>query len=284
MDDKEQIEKDMAGSSEKLEEAKAGIASLREELTTLDEHLAKNEVGIPLLSYESLIIRWTFSLQALHATAERKLQEERATLTRFDNELKELERVIKDKKQAVANADLELTKLQHDVQVLTKEATTVSNFVTNLEKQYEWITEEKESVICSLSIMMSGQWPLVSLRMFGKPGSPYDFAALDVGRLKERARELEETQKGMKKKVNPKVINMIDRYVLRHANADIVSWRDSSVEKKETALKKMLATVMKDKEKIEETIEELDRYKRDALQKTWEKVDGWGSHAASWQR
>jgi chromosome segregation ATPase len=46
-----------------------------------------------------------------------------------------------------------------------------------------------------------------------------------------------------------------------------------SVEKKETSLKKMLATVLKDKEKIEATIEELDRYKRDALQKTWEKVN-----------
>jgi structural maintenance of chromosome 2 len=47
------------------------------------------------------------------------------------------------------------------------------------------------------------------------------------------------------------------------------------VEKKEVALTKMLATVLKDKEKIEDTIEELDRYKRDALQKTWEKVNGW---------
>jgi structural maintenance of chromosome 2 len=37
----------------------------------------------------------------------------------------------------------------------------------------------------------------------------------------------------------------------------------------------MLATVLKDKEKIEDTIEELDRYKRDALQKTWEKVNGY---------
>lgn len=47
----------------------------------------------------------------------------------------------------------------------------------------------------------------------------------------------------------------------------------SSVEKKEADLKKNMATVEKDKEKIEETIEELDRYKRDALQKTWEKVN-----------
>jgi structural maintenance of chromosome 2 len=49
------------------------------------------------------------------------------------------------------------------------------------------------------------------VRQFGKAGSPYDFVASDIGRLKDKARELEETQKGMKKKVNPKVINMIDR-------------------------------------------------------------------------
>lgn len=47
-------------------------------------------------------------------------------------------------------------------------------------------------------------------RLFGKPGSPYDFSGADVGLLKEKARELETQQKGMKKKVNPKVINMID--------------------------------------------------------------------------
>jgi hypothetical protein len=51
-------------------------------------------------------------------------------------------------------------------------------------------------------------------RNFGKPGSPYDFAAVDIGKLREKARELEEAQKGMKKKVNPKVLNMIDRCVL----------------------------------------------------------------------
>lgn len=46
------------------------------------------------------------------------------------------------------------------------------------------------------------------------------------------------------------------------------------MEKKEASLKKMLSTVLKDKVKIEDTIAELDRYKRDALQKTWEKVNG----------
>ena len=37
----------------------------------------------------------------------------------------------------------------------------------------------------------------------------------------------------------------------------------------------MLGTVLKDKEKIEQTIKELDRYKRDALKTTWENVNGY---------
>ena len=61
----------------------------------------------------------------------------------------------------------------------------------------------------------------------------------------------------MKKKINPKVMNMID-----------------SVEKKEVALKNMMKTVIRDKRKIEETISNLDEYKREALQKTWQKVNG----------
>lgn len=64
-----------------------------------------------------------------------------------------------------------------------------------------------------------------------------------------------ERYSGMKKKINPKVMNMID-----------------SVEKKEVALKNMMRTVVKDKKKIEETIETIDEYKKEALDKTWTKV------------
>lgn len=45
------------------------------------------------------------------------------------------------------------------------------------------------------------------------------------------------------------------------------------VEKNEIELKKKLSTVVKDKKKIEETITELDKYKREALLRTWEKVN-----------
>ncbi|THH05591.1 hypothetical protein EW145_g4689 [Phellinidium pouzarii] len=215
----EQTESDIESANATVADAEKSVASLRKELGKLIKELTRNEAG------------------TAHAEALRKLQEERATLTRFDNELKELDGVIKDKKQAISDTELLLKKLEHDLQALTKDKTAAANFVANLEKVNEWIAEEKQ--------------------FFGKPGSAFDFAVNDMGQLKEKARELEEQQKGMKKKINPKVLNMID-----------------SVEKRESALKKMLATVLKDKEKIEETIEELDRYKRDALQKTWEKVNG----------
>ena len=94
-------------------------------------------------------------------------------------------------------------------------------------------------------------------RLFGKPGSAYDFDNVDMQDAKGKAKELEEQQKGMKKKINPKVMNMID-----------------SVEKKEVSLKQMMKTVIRDKRKIEETIFSLDDYKKKALLQTWEKVNG----------
>lgn len=50
----------------------------------------------------------------------------------------------------------------------------------------------------------------------------------------------------------------------------------SRVEVKESLLKKMLATVEKDKSKIEGTIDKLDKYKLEALEKTFNQVNKYG--------
>ena len=72
------------------------------------------------------------------------MQEERATLTRFDTELRELDEVIKAKKQAASDAEVSIKKLEHDVQALTKEKASHATAATNLERQYEWIVEESK--------------------------------------------------------------------------------------------------------------------------------------------
>jgi structural maintenance of chromosome 2 len=107
-----------------VDEAAAGVVKLHKERQKLQEQLASSE--------------------ASHAKASSKLQEERATLTRFDAELKDLEHVIKEKKQAVSDAELHLKKIEHDVQALAKDKAASANFVSGLERQFEWIEEEKE--------------------------------------------------------------------------------------------------------------------------------------------
>ncbi|KAF8907016.1 condensin complex subunit SMC2 [Gymnopilus junonius] len=211
----EQLEGDISGEKEQLEEAKEGIETLKKDLEKLHKQLAASEDE--------------------HSKAEEKLSEEMATLSRFDTELKELERVIKEKKAVIQQADLNVTELQHSIEVLETEKTKAMNVVARLEQQHEWIAHEKDQ--------------------FNKPGTQYDFSSVDVEGLRKKAQELESSQEGLKKKVNPKVMNMIE-----------------SVEKREAELIKNMAIVEKDKEKIEDTIDELDRYKREALQKTWEKV------------
>jgi structural maintenance of chromosome 2 len=73
-------------------------------------------------------------LQAAHAKAEKKLQEECATSTSFDNELKEFDHVIKE---AVSDADIQLREYEHDMRALIKVKMAAVKFVANLEKQYD---------------------------------------------------------------------------------------------------------------------------------------------------
>lgn len=106
-----------------------------------------------------------------------------------------------------------------------------------MEKEHEWIADEASS--------------------FGKSGTVFDFKGQNMTDCKSSLKNLTERFQGMKRKINPKVMNMID-----------------SVEKKEVSLKNMMRTVIRDKKKIEETISSLDEYKKEALQKTWSKVNG----------
>ena len=140
------------------------------------------------------------------------------------------------KREAVANAELDVQQQKHDLERLEEECRGTRSAIAALEAEHAWIAAEHGA--------------------FGEPGSMYDFSKHSMSEVRRMCRRLEEQQSGMKKKVNPKVMNMID-----------------NVEKKEAALQQMLGTVLKDKNKIEQTIDELDRYKKDALQATFEHVD-----------
>jgi structural maintenance of chromosome 2 len=132
---------------------------------------------------------------------------------------------------------LEQQKLGHHLEKLEKEKAAAAQHLKSLSESHDWLEGEQDQ--------------------FGKQGTPYDFNGQNIGECKATLKNTSERFQGMKKKINPKVMNMID-----------------NVEKKEASLKNKMKTVVRDKRKIEETIESLDHYKKDALQKTWEKVNG----------
>ena len=175
-------------------------------------------------------------LQAAVDESEAELAESRAALQAFQEELAELEHAQSTKKQSLADAELAQQQLQHELERVEQECAVFQRSITALEEEHPWIASEHVH--------------------FGEPGSAYEFAKHDMASIGRTCAQLAERQSGMRRRVNPRVMNMID-----------------NVEKKESSLQHMLTTVLGDKSKIEETILELDRYKKDALNSTFTQVN-----------
>ncbi|PNS18708.1 hypothetical protein CAC42_5247 [Sphaceloma murrayae] len=214
--DAEQCGAELAAAQESLQDVSTTLAAQAEELQSMTSEFeaARNE----------------------HDIAAAQLEDERAKLSSFDNELADLDSTSARKTKQISEEALEAQKLGHQIDNFSKAQSTTRSQLDQLEKDHEWVADESE--------------------LFGRPGTAYDFSGKNISECKTRLKNVSERFQGMKKKINPKVMNMID-----------------SVEKKEASLKQMMRTVVKDKAKIEETIGSLDEYKKEALHKTWSKVN-----------
>ncbi|KAI4095306.1 MAG: hypothetical protein L6R37_007083 [Teloschistes peruensis] len=171
--------------------------------------------------------------------AQARLDDERSKLTGYDEELKSLEETTRSKSSRITEESLEMQKLTHSLEKSQKEQSAAAASLKQLESEHDWIAHERDS--------------------FGRANTSYDFQGqrIDMAECRASLRNVTERWGKMKKTINPRVMAMID-----------------SVEKKEASLKNMMRTVVRDKRKIEETVATLDEYKREALRRTWEKVNG----------
>ncbi|KZF25385.1 putative nuclear condensin complex subunit Smc2 [Xylona heveae TC161] len=224
------LQKELQNSRLEAEQAGGDLAAAKEQLEEVDATLnAQQEETKGLLQQQAQV-------KDAHDIAQARLDDERTKLSGFDEELRSLEDASRTKASRITEEGLEMQKLGHQIEKFQKEQQAASQLVAQMESEHEWIPDEKDS--------------------FGRSGTPYDFHSQNIAECKSSLRNLTERFQGMKKKINPKVMNMID-----------------SVEKKEIALKNMMKTVIRDKRKIEETISSLDEYKKKALHKTWTKVN-----------
>ncbi|KAI9171166.1 nuclear condensin complex subunit Smc2 [Paramyrothecium foliicola] len=235
------LEKDsvsVKGLQKELQGVQLDLEQVGGDLSAAREQLQEVEIGIKAQQQDiGNIVQQRSELSETNNQVQAELDDERAKLHLFDNELHALDEAIRSKNARITEEGLEMQKLGHQVEKFHKEQQSAAENVAHLESEYEWIEDEKDK--------------------FGRNGTPYDFNGQNISECKSTLRNLTERFQGMKKKINPKVMNMID-----------------SVEKKEVSLKHMIKTVIRDKRKIEETIVSLDDYKKKALQETWEKVNG----------
>lgn len=85
-------------------------------------------------------------IQAKHEKITAKLKKERATLTRFDDELAALDQVIKNTNQDIADLELEKQKVEHEQKTSQGQLAALLTQGKKMESKYPWILEEKQYV------------------------------------------------------------------------------------------------------------------------------------------
>ncbi|CAG8514249.1 5838_t:CDS:10 [Acaulospora colombiana] len=211
---------ELAQNSQVVTNMQRQVQILQLEIKQLEEDIKNSNAEIE--NSDSIIRQLTESDKSMDAELNKIMGLHSRAQSELDKEL-----------QILSAYDEEIKDLQN---AFLKEKEATQQAIQQMEKEHDWILHQRHH--------------------FGEPNTAYDFKNQNPVECKKMLRKLEEKHSNMRKKINAKVMNMID-----------------SVEKKEASLKQMLATVQKDKKKIEDTIVSLDNYKKDALNKTWKKVD-----------
>ncbi|SCW01151.1 LAFE_0D06216g1_1 [Lachancea fermentati] len=208
----DQLESDIQSCRREIDELNSSLVDLKKSKVSIIEDLDTKK-------------------QDLEQTQER-LSEERQRLIGIDEELRELQKLIKAKASSLANYELEHQKLSHDLHKFKSSTHGIEQSIKNLEDTSEFL--KNKGLVSSIIAQNRG---------------------INLEEYRQRGEQLKEKFQGMKRKINPNIMSMIE-----------------NVEKKESALRTMIKTIEKDKTKIQETISKLNEYKRETLIKTWQKV------------
>ena len=149
-----------------------------------------------------------------------------------EKELKEIQ-AKKDKLENDAYSyKTDLKVLDDKIRKYEQDITDSENYIKKLKKENEWIESE--------------------MNFFGMKGTDYDFSTINIKEECKKLIKLQEDNANLKRKVNMKVESIADQYDKEYSNL---------IKKKEI--------IMKDKLNIQKAIEELDKKRKEALEKVF---------------
>lgn len=181
---------------------------------------------------------------------EQELQEIHTNVTSLKNNIKMQKNMINQQNEDIQKlnarkediikqseeTELEIKKLNHDINSFNDYAKNCEHQIAKLIKTYQWIEEDKQ--------------------YFGKEGGMYDFNINKPEEMSEKLQKLQSHCDKLSRNVNARAINLLDKEEELY---------NDTVKKKEI--------VKNDKKKILETIKCLDERKKEILLKAWEQVN-----------
>ncbi|KAI7954759.1 hypothetical protein MJO28_005159 [Puccinia striiformis f. sp. tritici] len=225
------MQREVQGVEMEIEQLASDVSTAKKEVEEATE-----AVEAAKLEHEALKAKLK-EVKEAHAQADVEYKQETKRLDVFRRELADMEKAKQAKLEVIGQVDSTISTLRHKIDSFARERKSAHDAIERIENTYEWVAGAK--------------------KLFGQPGGEFDFSAHRMKDKKSQLERLEADQHKMRKKVNPKVLHMID-----------------SVEKREKELTAKHTTVIKDKGKIEETIARLYEYKLEALTKAWTTVNG----------
>lgn len=228
------LEKQLKKEAENVQRAYSKMKSVSSEVDDVEQQILSCEANIKQIKEEN-VSEELASLKSKYEVCLEKLKNENQSILNNSKALKNLETERHKCQEKINDLTLRQKKLKHEIERFGKEKESSKKAFEKLIQENDWIDSLKD--------------------LFGKPNTAFDFRNENPNECESRLQKLKEEHEVLRKRINVKVMNMIDRVIT-----------------KENSLKQMLNTVKKDKQKIEDTIEQLDHYKKEALQKTWVKV------------
>lgn len=184
------------------------------------------------------------------------MERARSKLSETDKAITELDKQRRATSKELQDAEVACKKLTNSKSRLDRELSEANEVYDQRYGQQNIILSSFDFV-CSLKrLLAQHKWIKSAESTFGVPGTVYSFSSGDMKDVVDRVEKLREVQSRLRNQVNMKAMAMLEAIKTEH---------DDLLKKK--------AIVEKDKSTILQSIDELDKKKAEALEKTYSQVN-----------
>ena len=238
----------------KIEEVNKNNASLKKNIDKTNKEIDQNDYLIQNINKEIKQLDEDINNEKKEKeTVNKELSSQQDKIQELEKELRKTEVDLYKARNESTKDEKEVREIQTKKDKLENNINSYKMDLKSLEdkiKKYEQDISESETVIKNLK--KENLWIESEMNFFGMKGTDYDFSKINIKEECKKLVKLQEDNAILKRKVNMKVESMADQYDKEYSNL---------IKKKEI--------ILKDKLNIQKAIEELDKKRKEALEKVF---------------